>query len=251
MKKRTFLSFLLGLITVVCYSQVKFNVQGGVGLSDITKNQNYNPRISYRFGIGVELPIGQTWAFQTGLQFLERKYSFDKSHIESDLPTTDGKKKKGFLHIDSKISAIYFQIPAKIATYLPLSTNSGLQLSTGPYFAFGVDGNSILNWTLITIPDITDADGHPIIGSGATVMYGIVPTERTFGKDGLRRFDIGWSLGIDFKHKRFFTGIGAEHGFVPIERHVPKDIFKYYFDKRSKLVSSYNIGLELHVGYYL
>ena len=51
-------------------------------------------------------------------------------------------------------------------------------------------------------------------------------THKTFDKnDGLKRLDIGLSLGVDFKYKQLFAGIGAEYGFLPIDKEFPKDIF--------------------------
>ena len=50
MKKQLLIALLLGLSTTICHSQVKINVQGGTGLTGITKNENYNANFGYRFG---------------------------------------------------------------------------------------------------------------------------------------------------------------------------------------------------------
>ncbi len=39
------------------------------------------------------------------------------------------------------MSAVYLQLPVKIGTYLPLNTDCGLQISAGPYVAYGIGGN--------------------------------------------------------------------------------------------------------------
>ena len=75
-------------------------------------------------------------------------------------------------------------------------------------------------------------------------------THKTFDKnDGLKRLDIGLSLGVDFKYKQLFAGIGAEYGFLPIDKEFPKDIFKYSIQENQTLVSPRNIGIEFHVGF--
>ena len=48
MKKQLLIALLLGLSTTICHSQVKINVQGGTGLTGITKNENYNANFGYR-----------------------------------------------------------------------------------------------------------------------------------------------------------------------------------------------------------
>ena len=66
MKKHLLIALVLGLSTTICHSQVKISVQGGTGLTGITKNENYNANFGYRFGVGVEFPIDKTWSMQTG-----------------------------------------------------------------------------------------------------------------------------------------------------------------------------------------
>ena len=220
MKKQLLIALLLGLSTTICHSQVKINIQGGTGLTGITKNENYNANFGYRFGVGVELPIDKTWAMQTGLQFLNRSYSVDEG-ITALGTNEEGKQTYMVLGIDSKINGIYLQVPIKVAAYLPLNNNCGFQFSGGPYIAYGIGGKSKVNWILASQDK----------------------------NDGLKRLDIGLSLGVDFKYKQLFAGIGAEYGFLPIDKEFPKDIFKYSIQENQTLVSPRNIGIEFHVGF--
>ena len=247
MKRQLLIALLLGLSATICYSQVKINAQAGTGLTGITKNENYNANFGYRFGLGVEFPIDRTWSLQTGLQLLNRSYSIDET--VTALGTSEkGKQMYIGLDIDSKTNAIYLQVPIKMAAYLPLNDKCGLQFSAGPYIAYGIGGKSSLNWLIATSESI-DTDNLTVEFPNTSLKQGEA-SHKTFSKDrGLKRLDIGLSLGIDFKYKRFFAGIGAEYGFLPIDKEFPKDLFKYIFQEDQKLVSPRNIGVELHVGF--
>ena len=229
MKKHLLIALVLGLSTTICHSQVKISVQGGTGLTGITQNENYNANFGYRFGVGVEFPIDKTWSMQTGLQLLNRSYSIDEAVTALGITET-GKQIYMGLGIDSKINGIYLQVPIKVAAYLPLNNNCGLQFSGGPYIALGIG--------------ITPREGN-----GATLVNGEA-THKTFDKnEGLKCLDIGLSLGVDFKYKCLFAGIGAEYGLLPIDKEFPKDLFKYSFQEDQTLVSPHNIGIEFHVGF--
>ena len=246
MKKQLLIALLLGLSTTICHSQVKINVQGGTGLTGITKNENYNANFGYRFGVGVELPIDKTLSMQTGLQFLNRSYSVDEG-ITALGTNEEGKQTYMVLGIDSKINGIYLQVPIKVAAYLPLNNNCGFQFSGGPYIAYGIGGKSKVNWILASQEKI---DSDDLTSGGDNRLMEGKTTHKTFDKnDGLKRLDIGLSLGVDFKYKQLFAGIGAEYGLLPIDKEFPKDLFKYSFQEDQTLVSPHNIGIEFHVGF--
>lgn len=250
MKKQLLIALLLGLFTTICYSQVKVNVQAGTGLTGITKNENYNAKFGYRFGVGLEFPINQTWSMQTGLQFLNRSYSFeDAVSGDARIPSVTGLDVRYYCSLNSKVNALYLQIPIKVAFYLPFNNQYGLQFSAGPYIAYGIGGESSLHWMLAASGSIDDTGGL-IEGNPHSSLEEGKESHKTFGKDGgLKRLDIGLSLGVDFKYKCLFAGIGAEYGFLPIDKEFPKDLFKYTLQEDQTLVSPHNIGIEFHVGF--
>ena len=137
MKKQLLIALLLGLSTTICHSQVKINVQGGTGLTGITKNENYNANFGYRF--------------------LNRSYSVDEG-ITALGTNEEGKQTYMVLGIDSKINGIYLQVPIKVAAYLPLNNNCGFQFSGGPYIAYGIGGKSKVNWILASQEKIDSDD---------------------------------------------------------------------------------------------
>lgn len=245
--KRVFMALLLGLSTALGYSQVKVSVQGGNGLNTITANENYKTMLGFRFGAGFEFPINRTWSMQTGLQVLNRKYSFNDTD-EAFFTTEEGGK--GFMAVEakSKTNAFYVQIPLKVAAYLPLSNSCGLQFSAGPYVAYGIGGKSNLDLAFSYTESISPDNDN--IGGSHNVSEAIHTKHKTFDKDGgLKRLDIGLSLGVDVKYKQLFVGIGAEYGLLPIDKEFPKDFFKYALQKDQTLVSPHNLGVEFHVGF--
>lgn len=138
------------------------------------------------------------------------------------------------------------QLPVKIGTYLPLNTDCGLQISAGPYVAYGIGGN---------IDGEMKRDPH---WSGS----GLVPEEirnlavhrgfhlETFNRDsGLKRLDIGLSVGVDFKYKSFFVGGAVEYGLLPVSKEFLKNMFEDVFGENKITRSPHNFGMELHVGY--
>ena len=108
-------------------------------------------------------------------------------------------------------------------------------------------GKSKVNWILASQEKI---DSDDLTSGGDNRLMEGKTTHKTFDKnDGLKRLDIGLSLGVDFKYKQLFAGIGAEYGFLPIDKEFPKDIFKYSIQENQTLVSPRNIGIEFHVGF--
>lgn len=101
-----------GLVNYYLSFASKISVQGGTGLTGITKNENYNANFGYRFGVGVEFPIDKTWSMQTGLQLLNRSYSIDEAVTALGITET-GKQIYMGLGIDSKSMESIYKFPSK------------------------------------------------------------------------------------------------------------------------------------------
>lgn len=264
MKKLITIALLLGTVTSFCYSQtydndsrVKILIQGGAGLNGITKSENYKADFGYRFGVGVEYLLNQTWSLQTGIQVLNRRYSIDDEASVLN-PVGDGKYAVSGDMIKAKKNAIYLQIPVKAAMYLPFNVNAGLQLSAGPYIAYGIGGKSNMEWTHADgeIALLNPDNPELVLGTDPPTLYTRIIDHGTFDKErGLIRFDLGLSVGVDFKYKQFFAGVGAEYGFLAIDNDFSKDYFKenindyQYGAKVATSVSPHNYGVEMHVGF--
>lgn len=246
MKKLFLIALLLGMSTTICHSQVKISVQGGTGLTGITKSKNYNADFGYRFGVDFNFPINQTWSIQTGLQLLNRSYSFkdNMSHKVNLSFVTGIKELRYHLFLDSKINALYLQIPIKTAIYFPVSNQCGIRFSIGPYIAYGIGGKINNASRLDTYITHTRA-----LFDNGSLLQTDESSENTFGNDGLKRIDLGINIGSDFRYKQFFFGISAEYGLLPINKECPEDLFNYAFELDQKVISPHNIGVEFHVGF--
>lgn len=247
MKKRFFFGLLMTFLSSVGFAQVNFTIQGGTNLTGITQSKDYNARFGYRVGVGVEFPVNKTWALQTGLQFLNRSYSFDQS-FAFGIGMNQNEAITCVLGMDSKINAISLQLPLKVSAFVPLNKDCGLQFSAGPYVAYGIGGKSNWNWDIEYIYPLEDNgfhDGNYVAKSGGG-------KQDTFGNgavEGLKRWDVGICAGVDFKYKFLFAGFGAEYGFMPIHTEMPKVMTDYVLGVDHTVVSPHNIGLEIHVGF--
>lgn len=207
----------MGLTTSFCYSQVKVSVQGGAGFSGITKDKNYKADFGYRFGVGVEFPLARAWSLQTGLQLLNRKSSIDEDVLETR--QYEGETVLLYETKKSKMSAVYLQLPVKIATYLPLNTDCGLQISAGPYIAYGIGGN--IDGEMKRDPHWSGDSFVPEEIRNLAVHRGF--HLETFNRDsGLKRLDIGLSVGVDFKYKSFLSVAQWSTVFFPSVRNFLK-----------------------------
>lgn len=253
MKKHILSVLFLCLTTSFCYSQIKVSVQGGAGLDGITKVDRYEADFGYRFGVGVEFPLARTWSLQTGLQLLNKRNTADEYSLKKQ--QSEEGEILFYEGIKAKMNAIYLQLPIKIAKYVPLNKNCGLQISAGPYLAYGIGGDKkgkverIIKLNNDLMPQ----------ESTASAGYGF--NYKRFDKNfGMKRLDIGLSAGVDFKYKSFFIGAGVEYGLLPINKRFLKDELKGLLsyvgnnpggplnDYRST-TSPHNYGVEVHVGY--
>lgn len=247
MKKRILFGLLMMFLSRVGFAQVNFSIQGGTNLTGITQSKDYNARFGYRVGVGVEFPVNKNWALQTGLQFLNRSYSFDRAAV-FEIGTGEGETMTGVLSMKSKINAISLQLPLKVSAFVPLNKNCGLQFFAGPYMAYGIGGHSNLKWNSVVINPIGDNGFHQdnhIAKLGES-------KQDTFGNgamEALNRWDVGISAGVDFKYKFLFGGFGAEYGFIPIHTEMPKEMMGYVLGVDNTEVSPHNIGLEIHIGF--
>lgn len=246
--KRNILSFLFVMCTVIGYAQIKLSVQGGAGMSTITKASDYSPKVGYRFGVGLEFPLSHEWALQTGVQVLNRNYHLDEVYKGV---MADGNKETALaLEADESINAIYLQIPVKAVYTLPLFKQSALRFSGGLYAAYGIAGKFHSTSDLYSSSkiDVEDLIFNCIYIPQTPTHITIKTNGNTFWKDGLNRFDMGIYLGADYSYKNIFAGVGFEYGILPISDNFTNNPLSAMLGEPANL-SPRNIGLELHIGY--
>lgn len=69
--KKTLLTLLLGLLTIVGYSQARFDIHGGMSMANIT-NSEADLKVGYTLGVGMDYSFNDMWSFQSGLNFTSK-----------------------------------------------------------------------------------------------------------------------------------------------------------------------------------
>lgn len=244
MKKNILLTVLLILATSFCYSQVKVSLQAGAGYNGLTNDELYKNDFGYRFGVGLDIPLSRTWSLQTGLQLLNRMTQLDEFVAKKHY--FEGQDYMFYTIMDSKMNAIYLQLPIKAAKYLPFNDICGLQISAGIYIAYGVGGN-----TKGEMESMYDWHHNSLVPEEfyyrQTHQYFL---RETFTKKyGICRWDLGLSLGVDFKYKSCFVGVGVERGLNRLRREIIPGMFKSALSEYKFVTSPRHYGVELHIGY--
>lgn len=119
MKKLLF-TLLLGGYALAGFSQVRFDAKVGILMANVNANNTTSMKTGYALGVGMDYPINNKWAFQTGLMFTGKGYKV--SHI--------------------KAKAHYLEIPLLAAFKVPISDNVNFVANAGPYLAFGLGGKT-------------------------------------------------------------------------------------------------------------
>lgn len=119
MKKLLF-TLLLGCYALAGFSQVRFDAKVGILMANVNANKATTMKTGYALGVGMDYPINNKWAFQTGLMFTG----------------------KGYKVFDIKAKPHYLEIPLLAAFKVPISDNVNFVANAGPYLAFGLGGKT-------------------------------------------------------------------------------------------------------------
>lgn len=192
--------FILSAILIVCaafgMSAADLTINAGVGTSTRVGEHSTgsSPRFAYRVGLGVDLPIQGRFGFRTGLNFEKIGTNIDTDGL------IDG--------LDLYSDQMYLEVPLMGTMRFGLS-NVNLVFNAGPYLGVGVGGKT-------------------------KVAYrGESESAKTFGDDGLHRFDMGMGLGAGVEINRFSVGIDTRYGFLHL----------------AEGAKAYNIAMFFNVGY--
>lgn len=248
--KKSLIVVLLCWVASYGYGQIRFNVQGGMNLAGITQASDYSAQIGYRLGVGLEIPLKEYWSLQTGFQFTARRYHMNEMFKKLTV-SDDGKEKSlALLSLKDQVNALYFQIPIKVAYSLPMWKRSALSFNGGVYLAYGIGGDTdafIEYYESSNFQDGYIDINNPFLGH-LDIHRTFNSSNKTFSNEGLKRFDMGISLGADYKYRNWFAGLGVEYGLLPVNKEFVKSVYSALMGDLST-VSPHNVGFELHVGY--
>jgi len=172
---------LLFVGTGTISSQVKYNVQAGLNISEMT-----NSIVSTSSKLGLRAGLGLNYNFS-------KLFSVDPSLLIVS---------KGFRQPDLsyKVSPLYLQLPINATLNLPLTNDIKILVGAGPYVAYGVGGKGIMK---VESGEILDE--QPLFSNNMLSM--------TTYKN---RFDAGLNANIGVMFGDIVIYIGGDFGFIPV-----------------------------------
>lgn len=119
--KKILLTSLLGLLTIVGYSQARFDIHGGMSMANIT-NSEADLKVGYTLGVGMDYSFNDMWSFQSGLNFTSKGCKASEAGV------------------DLKMNPVYLDIPLLAALKIDITEGNRFLINLGPYVGFGLGG---------------------------------------------------------------------------------------------------------------
>lgn len=208
--RKVLLIALVAMGTICAKAQITWNVKAGAGLSFITGLDDEGERKGkavWKAGVGAEIPVTGNFMVMPSLEFAQKGMNWE---ITEDLSGTTYQDK-------DNVTINYLQIPVLGAYRINLGTVN-MTLKLGPYFAYGLSGNT---------------KSESIYGNQyENNKYDLFDEE-----NGGKRFDLGGIVGMDFEWRRIVLGLEYERGFTPLIKDKIDDI------------KCYNSSLFITIGY--
>lgn len=165
---------------------VRFTIRGGVNFANIGvsgggESESLGSRTAFNAGVGVDIPIIESFYVQTGLFFTSKGYK----------RTED----RGDTCFTAKGNPAYLEIPILASYRYNFNDATQLEVNVGPYLAFGIGGKDKLE-------EKTEA--------------AVIETEENdFFNDDVKKFDMGLQVGLGVTFlKHVYLGVAYEFGFV-------------------------------------
>ncbi len=182
-------------VSAQSYAQLGFGVRTGLNISNMRVSGfagvTESSRISYHVGAILAYNFSENFALESGLFLSSKGANFEVSQAITNTITLTLNQTLSPLFIEVPINAVYkFDIkPIKIIFY------------GGPYFAFGISGNRINEYS---------ATGLPAGTSLAALLSQLGIQNETIGlkygtgnTDDLRGFDFGLNFGAGVEYNNF------------------------------------------------
>lgn len=188
-------------------------IKGGLNIAEIYEEERdfineYNVLPGLNFGMSINLPIRQSFRFESGLLITGKGYKI---------------KGEDYLWMDNNsnytASTYYLDIPVAIKKVNKISSNTNQYFLFGAYIGIGISGETKLS---------SSKSGH-----NETELTKII-----WGED-LNRLDAGARIGIGWEFGNILTELSYEFGLLNI---VP-DTYENY--KLKNMVLSISTGIKL------
>lgn len=195
------------LLCVCCTvrAQVTWNVRAGIGSSDFKGSPLMTTALSYKAGLGTDIPLKGKWALQPSLYFTSRGSRADVWY--------------GYEQID-KIEVThrlyYLELPVYAVYKLSLGPDVTLNLKAGPYIALGLKGHASISGS--------DFDNKGMKFSGDLFKDGTRYNEiaqvenKPVYTNPYQRFDAGAGVGVELQVHHFLIGAEGMWGLTSFGR---------------------------------
>ena len=188
--KKLVLTVLFGMIALVGFSQVRWDVKVGMSFSNQTKLDDAKALPGFTLGVGMDYAFTDNWSFQPGLMISSKGYKY---------------KEEGW---KSTTRPIYLDIPLLAAYKFSVAEGVKIVIDAGPYLAIGVGGkykdDDDDDWKIF------DEDGENWKRFDLGIQYGIgleLSDRYLINLTGQNGF-IDVADGGDAKNMSFAIGVG-------------------------------------------
>ncbi|NDV64741.1 porin family protein [Bacteroides sp. 224] len=249
MKAKILAFFFLTFASITTYAQqvVNVDIKAGMAYNGITKSNDFDMKPGFRLGVGVDFLINEYWSIRSSFLAVQKDVKKKGTKEYPDISEVS-EYSTGSIAIDNEMEALYIQVPV-LATYtLEINYLLSASFGAGPYVAYGIAGDTK------TYIKATASSLDPSATGEFNRYWNKQPVEhkyKTFGKEGLKKFDYGLALAAELNvGKHFFVGFGAEYGLANIKK-LPKSEGESLVGINKKTASPHRYGFDMHVGFRL
>jgi len=140
MKIKILSVLLLSVVCLTSNAQIQFGINAGVNMGKVTSKYDGKKEEGIKSAIGfivsgdVNIPLGESLMFQTGVQFESVKSKGDDESTSNPFPGFTIKETSS-----NKLSLNFINIPAKIYFKMPAGGGS-FMIGAGPFLGIGISG---------------------------------------------------------------------------------------------------------------
>jgi len=179
----------------------RFGIKAGLNLSSATVSDatNTDLKTGYHIGGTVEYLLSEKFLIQSGLFFSTKGAKIYELNGSDQI----GGGRPDWTHT---FNELYLELPLYGAYKMNLSRNLNIVLGVGPYFGYGIGGETEhkLNsgiWADGSTERKWNTFGDGVFDEGRDWLRG----------ETLKRLDIGIGIGVDLEYRKFILGIGYGH----------------------------------------
>ena len=184
MKRFFKLTGLIGLLLItyeISVAQIKYNVQAGLNISEMT-----NSLLGTSSKVGIRAGLGLNYNFSAHFSVDPSLLIVSKGFRQSDLSYS--------------VTPVYLQIPVNVTLNLPLNEKISILIGAGPYVAYGIGGKGTMRAESGEI--LTE---QPLFSNNMLSMAAYK-----------NRFDAGLNGNLGVKFDDIVVSVGGDFGFVPV-----------------------------------